>query len=286
MKILTLHVDSIEVVSTKQAVKDADEEHAPVRANEALVAFCAIEKEDEADPKKIAEKAAAEIESVVEQVKAKEIVVYPYVHLTSNPSSIAVAKEVLAGVAAALEEKQYVVKKAPFGWYKSFTLKAKGHPLAELSRQVYLEGVVKADKVAIKKKAARKAGKIILDRRNLPPNDHRILGQELKIFHFADDVGAGLPLFLPNGATLWKQLEDYMRKIEERDGYRYVRTPHITKGSLFEATGHLPYYADSMYPPTQIEEQDYYLRPMNCPHHHMIFRELVKSYNDLPLRLA
>lgn len=116
--------------------------------------------------------------------------------------------------------------------------------------------------------------------------DHRKIGKEMKIFTFNEDVGVGLPLWLPNGEQLFHTLQEFMREEEEKEGYTYVRTPHIIKGKMFEKTGHIPYYKDSMYAPIEIEGEDYYLRPMNCPHHHAIYAELIRSYKQLPLRLA
>jgi threonyl-tRNA synthetase len=116
--------------------------------------------------------------------------------------------------------------------------------------------------------------------------DHRKLGKELDLFILTDEVGPGLPLWLPKGAFVRKQLEDYMYLKEREHGYQYVYTPHITKGKLYEISGHLPYYADSMYSPIDIEGEQYYLKPMNCPHHHMIFKSRPKSYRDLPIRFA
>ncbi len=116
--------------------------------------------------------------------------------------------------------------------------------------------------------------------------DHRKLGKDLKIFMFAEEVGMGLPMWLPNGEVLRHLLVEYMRDLEEKYGYVYVQSPAITKSSLYFASGHLPYYAESMYAPIDIDGAQYYLKPMNCPHHHMMFRELVTSYRDLPLRFA
>jgi threonyl-tRNA synthetase len=116
--------------------------------------------------------------------------------------------------------------------------------------------------------------------------DHRKIAKEMKIFTFNEDVGMGLPLWLPNGEKLFHTLQEFMREEEEKAGYQYVRTTAITKGKIFERTGHLPYYKDSMYSPMEIEGEHYYLKPMSCPQHHMIFQELVQSYKQLPLRLA
>ena len=116
--------------------------------------------------------------------------------------------------------------------------------------------------------------------------DHRTLGKQLELFTFDDEVGPGLPLWLPKGAVLIDELEDLARHTERAAGYRRVRTPHICKESMYERSGHLPYYAASMFPPMELEGVKYYLKPMNCPHHHKIFAAAPRSYRDLPLRLA
>jgi threonyl-tRNA synthetase len=116
--------------------------------------------------------------------------------------------------------------------------------------------------------------------------DHRKIGKEMEIFTFDDDVGPGLPLWLPNGGVLIEELERLAKKTEAVAGYKRVRTPHLAKESMYLTSGHLPYYADSMYPPMEFEGEKYYLKAMNCPHHHKIFKEMNLSYRDLPLRLA
>jgi len=116
--------------------------------------------------------------------------------------------------------------------------------------------------------------------------DHRKLGKELSIFTFDEDVGAGLPLWLPNGAVIIEELENLAKETEANAGYVRVRTPHIAKDSMYLRSGHLPYYEESMFPPMEYEGEKYYLKAMNCPHHHKIFDASPKSYHDLPLRLA
>ncbi len=115
--------------------------------------------------------------------------------------------------------------------------------------------------------------------------DHRKLGAELDLFTITEEVGKGLPLWLPRGAFIRRQLENYMYEKEQEHGYHYVYTPHIANAKLYYTSGHLPYYKDDMYAPIEIEGEEYYLKPMNCPHHHMIFKSRPKSYRDLPLRL-
>jgi len=127
--------------------------------------------------------------------------------------------------------------------------------------------------------------------------DHRKLGAELDLFSFPEEIGSGLAVFHPKGGVIRKEMEDYSRRRHEDAGYEFVYSPHITKGKLFQTSGHLDWYADSMYPPMHLDEerdadgavtkkgQDYYLKPMNCPFHCLIFRARGRSYRELPLRL-
>ncbi len=116
--------------------------------------------------------------------------------------------------------------------------------------------------------------------------DHRKLGKELGIFTMDDDVGQGLPLWLPNGTVIIEELEKLAKETEHAAGYKRVVTPHIAKESMYLTSGHLPYYADSMFPPMELDGTKYYLKAMNCPHHHKIFDADQKSYKDLPYRIA
>lgn len=116
--------------------------------------------------------------------------------------------------------------------------------------------------------------------------DHRKLGKELGIFTMDDDVGPGLPLWLPNGTIVIEELEKLAKETELAAGYKRVVTPHIAKESMYLTSGHLPYYADSMFPPMEMDGEKYYLKAMNCPHHHKIFDAEPKSYKDLPFRIA
>lgn len=127
--------------------------------------------------------------------------------------------------------------------------------------------------------------------------DHRKLGAELDLFSFPEEIGSGLAVFHPKGGVIRRVMEDYSRKRHEESGYEFVYSPHITKSNLFEASGHLKWYAEGMFPPIQLDEekdekgnitrraQDYYLKPMNCPFHCLIYKSQPRSYRDLPLRL-
>lgn len=116
--------------------------------------------------------------------------------------------------------------------------------------------------------------------------DHRKLGRELGIYTMDDDVGQGLIMWLPNGTVVIEELEKLAKETEQEAGYHRVVTPHIAKESMYLTSGHLPYYADSMYPPMELDGEKYYLKSMNCPHHHKIFAAEPKSYRDLPFRIA
>ena len=127
--------------------------------------------------------------------------------------------------------------------------------------------------------------------------DHRKLGQELDLFSFPDEVGSGLAVFHPKGGIMRRVMEDYSRAKHEQSGYEFVYSPHITKSNLFETSGHLAWYADGMFPPMKLDQevdssgnitkqgQDYYLKPMNCPFHILVYRSRARSYRDLPMRL-
>ena len=127
--------------------------------------------------------------------------------------------------------------------------------------------------------------------------DHRKLGQEMDLFSFPDEIGPGLPVFHPKGAAVINAMEDYSREMHRKAHYSFVQTPHITKGALYETSGHLSWYKDSMFPPMHLDESkdeegnivkpgvDYYMKPMNCPMHNLIFKSRQRSYKELPLRL-
>jgi threonyl-tRNA synthetase len=116
--------------------------------------------------------------------------------------------------------------------------------------------------------------------------DHRRIGEDLELFTFSKEIGKGLPLWLPNGTIIRDELEQWARETERRLGYQRVVTPHITREELYYLSGHLPYYTDDLYSPIDIEGEQYYLKPMNCPHHHMVYRSRPRSYRELPYKIA
>ncbi len=116
--------------------------------------------------------------------------------------------------------------------------------------------------------------------------DHRMLGERLKLFMIDENIGRGLPLWLPKGYAIRRKLEEYIYGLEKQNGYLHVLTPHIAKENLYEKSGHLAHYKDDMYAPIEIDKEKYYLKPMNCPHHHSIYKHRPRSYRELPMRIA
>jgi len=282
MKILCLHSDYIKVEPTKKAIKDAEEiEKKLLESKETLVVFSAVEKIDEENPEDVIKNSVKEIEDVYNQVKAKEILIYPYVHLTKKPGSPAVAQEVINSIYEKLKKK-HKTKKAPFGWYKSFEIKVKGHPLAELSREILPEGKSK-EKVDYKK-LLREISKIKLMREKLKDNDHRILGQEMDLFSF-NETAPGMVFWHDKGYVIFKELVQFWREEHEKAGYKEISTPQILDKKLWQISGHWEKFKDNMFL-TEYEGRELAIKPMNCPGGMLVYRNKPRSYKDLPLRMG
>ncbi|MBN2101600.1 MAG: threonine--tRNA ligase [Candidatus Aenigmarchaeota archaeon] len=291
MKILMLHSDHIEWEPKKKAIKSAEEvEKGVSRMEEALVVFSAVEKVDEPNPQSCVEKTVESIVKNTEQLKVENIVVYPYAHLSSSLSNPAVALEVLKGIEKALKEKGFNVKRAPFGWYKAFEVKCKGHPLSELSREILPEGVKKEEKSSVPeevydpKKLLREVSKSKLDRELLKDNDHRIIGQKMDLFSFSD-VAPGMVFWHNNGLIIYNELVDFWREEHRKAGYQEISTPMILDKKLWQISGHWEKYRDNIFL-TKYEGREFAVKPMNCPGGMMVYKSSRKSYRDLPLRVG
>lgn len=128
--------------------------------------------------------------------------------------------------------------------------------------------------------------KYLLDREQALAHDHRKIGKDLELFAISEEVGPGLILWLPKGTIIKEELEKLGKETENQEGYKRISTPHITREALYYMSGHLPYYADDMYPPMIAEDGTYYLKPMNCPHTHMVYKALRHTYKEFPIRYA
>ena len=282
MRLLFVHADRISWEPTKKAIKDAEEGKAG-SAEEALVAFTAVERSDEADPKAAAAKAVAELQNVLGQVKAKRIVLYPYAHLSTELSSPAAARAALDEMESLLRKAKVEVQRAPFGWYKAFELKAKGHPLSELSRSIG-----SAAKKPERMQAQKPVNVAAALRKSKPEaasaTDHRIIGAKLDLFSFQEPA-PGIPFYHPKGLVLRNQLIEFLRKEQDKRGYQEILTPELMNQTLWHISGHWDHYKENMFF-SEVDGTQFALKPMNCPGAILFYRNAMRSYRELPIRAS
>ena len=283
MKILTLHVDYINFKPLKKALKSVgaltDKEKKGEKVKESLVVLTAVEKTDsvEESVKELVEN----IKDVAGKVNVKDIVLYPYAHLSSNLASPGVAVEVLKGAGKELG-KNFNVTSAPFGYYKEFELKVKGHPLSELSREIRTEK--KAEEKIDSKNLLRSIGKSILDSSRLKKNDHRIIGQQMDLFSFSE-TAPGMVFWHNNGWIIYQELIKFWREEHKKANYQEISTPQILDKKLWQISGHWEKYRENIFL-TDYDKNVFAVKPMNCPGGILVFKNSPKSYRDLPLRVA
>jgi len=283
MKILALHSDYIKIEPKKKAIKDAEKvDKTQLEEKECLVVLTSSEKTDESNPEEIAKKLVNEIKDIATQVKAKNIVLYPYVHLSNNPSKPAIALKIFKEAEKLLLKQKFSVKRAPFGWYKSFTLKCKGHPLSELSREIRLDK--KTTEKFDYKQLLKEISKSRLDRTKLKDNDHRILGQQMDLFSF-NDVAPGMVFWHNKGLIIYNELIKFWRENHREASYEEISTPTILDKKLWQISGHWEKYRENIFL-TNYEGREFAVKPMNCPGGILIFKNKPKSYKNLPLRVG
>ena len=291
MKILTLHVDYINFKPLKKALKSVEElsdrEKKGGSVKDALVVLTAIEKIDD-NVKEVTQKFVDAVKDVASKVKANDIVLYPYAHLSNNLASPELATEVLDNIERELK-KIFNVIKAPFGYYKEFELKVKGHPLSELSREIRVEssgkGIgIKTDEKYDYKQLLREISKSKLDTSKLKDNDHRIIGKEMDLFSFSE-VAPGMVFWHNNGFIIRNELIDFWRRVHRKSGYQEISTPQMMDSKLWKVSGHWDKYKDNNFV-SEYEKRPFLLKPMNCPGGMLVYKNRPKSYMDLPLRVA
>ena len=286
MKTLNLHVDYIEFQSLKKALKSmadlGEKDKKPKKIKEALVVFIAVEKSD-SNVKEVVKKLVENTKDIAKQVKAKNIVLYPYAHLSQNLSSSELAVKVLEESQKALEKQKFSVSRAPFGYYKSFELKVKGHPLSELSREIKVEGSEAGEKYD-PKQLLREISKSKLDKSKLKDNDHRILGRQMDLFSF-HDVAPGMVFWHNSGLIIREELIKFWRQEHEKAGYQEISTPQILDKKIWQISGHWEKYNENNFL-TEYEKRNFLIKPMNCPGGMLIYKNSPKSYKDLPLRVG
>lgn len=292
MKTLNLHVDYIKFKPLKKAIKKiddlSDEEKAEKRVDEALAVFTAVESSDK-DIEKTVAKLIKSIEEIANQINAKNIVLYPYAHLSKDLASPEIAKEVLEKTEKMLKDKKFSVARAPFEYYKEFEMKVKGHPLSELSREIHSDAEQKSGaKTELAKekydhtKLLREISKSKLDTSKLKENDHRILGKQMDLFSF-NEVAPGMVFWHNNGLIIRNELISFSRDLNKEYGYQEIQTPQILDKKLWQISGHWEKYKDNIFL-TGYEDREFAVKPMNCPGGLLIFKNSPKSYKELPIK--
>ena len=294
MKILSLHVDYINFKPLKKALKkiaDLEEkEKEGQKVGESLVILTAVEKGDIV--RESVKKLVENIKDIAGQIGIKSVVLYPYAHLSNNLAEPETAEEILKQAEKELK-KSFKVVRAPFGYYKEFELKVKGHPLSELSREIRTGDILSVQEGRGNKKTEeeidyrnllKSLGKNVLDRSKLKDYDHRILGQEMDLFSF-NDVAPGSVFWHNNGLIIYNELVKFMRKLWRDFEYQEISTPQIFTNKIWKISGHWEHYKNNMFL-TDYENKEAAVKPMNCPAAMLIYKTRPRSYRELPLRLA
>ncbi|MEK6843908.1 MAG: threonine--tRNA ligase [Nanoarchaeota archaeon] len=286
MRIITLHCDYIRFKPLKKAIKNAEELKSKEQQEikEPLVVLTAVEKgDDHGTVKELIES----IKKTAKEVKAHDIVLYPYAHLSSNLAHPDTALEYLSEAENCLRAEGFNVTRAPFGHYKEFELKCKGHPLAELSKEFRTDNagkIIEDTEDYDISKLLKEISRTKLDTSKLKDNDHRILGQKLDLFSF-NDVASGSIFWHNNGLIIFNELKGFLKELLRDFEYKEIATPQILDSKLFKVSGHWGHYRNNMLL-TKYEERDFGVKPMNCPGAMLIYKTKTRSYKDLPLRFA
>ena len=289
MKILSLHCDYIKFKPLKKALRTPEElsekRKGEIEVREPLVILVAVEKQDEANSG-IVDEVVQEIRDIAGQVKVKDIVLYPYAHLSPSLSKPDFALKTLEAVDKVLK-KDFNIVRAPFGYYKEFELKVKGHPLSELSREIHFSGELPGEgkgEGEDYKQLLREISKSKLDARELKDNDHRILAKQMDLFSFSE-TAPGMVFWHNNGLIIRNALIDFWREEHRKAGYQEIKTPQILDKKLWQISGHWEKYKDNIFL-TNYDKRQFAVKPMNCPGGMLVYKNSPKSYNDLPLRVG
>ncbi len=278
MRILQLHVDFIEFTPVRKEIDTAEPaEEKRQRFEDIVVFFIAVEHGDTVD---VGKRSIDDIALSLRNLKAKKILIYPYAHLSNSLAKPSDALKIIKELEAEAKRQKIEVYRAPFGWTKAFSLSVKGHPLAEQSKTFTTADV----KSVAKRQGAKPEKTQLVEMEKLPDTDHRIIGQKLDLFSFHEEA-PGMAFFHNKGTTIRNALIDFWRKEHAKRGYQEISTPTIMKKQVWEKSGHWDHYKDSMFF-TQIDAQDFAIKPMNCPGAILIYKSANRSYRDLPLRFA
>ena len=284
MKILSLHCDYIKFQAKKKALKDAEEvSEKEIEVKEPLVILISVEKSDEKNIEEISNKLTIEIKGIASQVKTKNIVLYPYAHLSSSLASPQKALEILKQTERLLQ-KDFKVTRAPFGYYKSFELKCKGHPLSELSREFSIDSESKTEEKYDYKQLLNEISKTKLDKEKLKENDHRIIGKEMNLFSLSE-LAPGMVFWHHKGLVIRNELINFWREEHQKADYLEIQTPMILDKKLWQISGHWEKYKENIFL-TEYNKRTFAVKPMNCPGGILVYKSELRSYKDLPLRMS
>ncbi len=290
MKTLNLHVDYIKFKPLKKALKNigelSEKDKKEKEVKEALVVLTAVEKCD-SNVSAVVKELVENVKDIASQVKTKNIVLYPYAHLSKDLGNPEIAQEILEKAENSLGKEGFKVTRAPFGYYKEFELKVKGHPLSELSREIKLDeakGKEGKQEVYDYKQLLREISKSKLDSSKLKENDHRIIGRQMDLFSFSE-VAPGMVFWHNNGLIIRNELINFWREEHKKAGYKEISTPQILDKKLWQISGHWEKYKENIFL-TEYEKRIFAVKPMNCPGGMLVFKNSPKSYKDLPLRVG
>jgi len=285
MKTLNLHTDYIKFRPLKKALRSvaalSEEEKKEQYVENALAVMTAVEKHD-SNVEGVVAKLVESVKEIAEQINVKNIVLYPYAHLSSDLASPEIAMKVLEFAEKELK-KIYNVVRAPFGYYKEFEMKVKGHPLSELSREFKFEGN-ESEEQYDPKKLLNEISKSKLDASKLKDNDHRIIGKQMDLFSF-NETAPGMVFWHNNGLIIRDELIKFWKEMHRKAGYQEIRTPQILDKKLWQISGHWEKYKENIFL-TNYEKREFAVKPMNCPGGMLVFKNSPKSYKDLPLRVG
>ncbi len=287
MRILQSHADFIEFEPTEREIPQAEEvEKKKVKYEDVIVMFVSVEENDTSETYK---KAIDDVKEFLKKVKGDKILLYPFAHLSRNLAKPDTALKIVKDMEAYAKSLKIETYRAPFGWTKALHIKIKGHPLAETAK---LYGAEKEDGKEIKKKVqheepsehSMQAKMKRSDFTGLPETDHRIIGEKLDIFSF-QETSPGMVYWHDKGLKIRNLLMEFIRSELAKRNYIEISAPVVANTVLWRVSGHWDHYKDNMFL-TKIGEEDFGLKPMNCPSTFLFYKSKKWSYKDLPLRIA
>ena len=278
MRILQHHVEFIEYQPIEKEIGLAEvTDKKLVRFENIVVLFTCVERDDN---KEVARRSIEDLKSYLEKIKVNRVLIYPFAHLSRDLARPHDALDIIKEMEVHAKKLKIETYRAPFGWTKQYALRIKGHPLAESAKIYTTDEKEERTPIEIKKLGKKPT----LEKEKLSDNDHRIIGQQLDLYSF-HEVAPGMVFFHNKGVLLRNLLVDFSRKAQLERGYQEVSTPAIVNKNLWEISGHLEHYKNLMFF-TELEDNEFAIKPMNCPEAILIFKTKTRSYKDLPIRLA